>query len=297
MKKYQFRSRYQENKEYRESFFELAQEVFEIDFREWYERGCWGDDYISYAYFDDKQIVANVSVNLMTITIEGKVTRAIQIGTVMTHQDYRNQGLSKKLMEIIMQEYQEKVAFIYLFANESVLDFYPKFGFREVLQSQFHLDDLALKTIERKEHSPFKQLKINQPEDWRLLRELAENRQARKSSLEVVGPLHLLLFYLIVVFSESLYYIEEIKTLVLFEENFDQIELIDFISLDEVTLEQVLPYLVKKNTKKVTIGYSAALENNGVIAEKNKVEDDVLFIKGDFPLENKAFQFPIISHG
>ncbi|GIO00553.1 hypothetical protein J5TS2_12210 [Brevibacillus halotolerans] len=57
----------------------------------------------------------------------------------MTHPDYRNKGLSGKLMHYIIDKYEKECDFIYLFANETVLDFYPKFGFEKLQESSFYL--------------------------------------------------------------------------------------------------------------------------------------------------------------
>lgn len=43
----------------------------------------------------------------------------------MTHPDYRNQGLAAKLLNHIIGKYEKEYDYIYLFANETVLDFYP----------------------------------------------------------------------------------------------------------------------------------------------------------------------------
>ena len=125
----QFIKDYKENEELRNSFFELTHSVFGLDLKSWYEKGYWGSRYIPFSYALDNQIIANVSANALNTVIEGKKKSAIQIGTVMTHPDYRNKGFSAKLMNQVLQEYEDKCDFIYLFANETVLDYYSKFSF------------------------------------------------------------------------------------------------------------------------------------------------------------------------
>lgn len=49
----------------------------------------------------------------------------------MTDNEFQNKGLSRVLMEKILDEWNGKCDLIYLFANDSVLDFYPKFGFKK----------------------------------------------------------------------------------------------------------------------------------------------------------------------
>ena len=55
----------------------------------------------------------------------------------MTDPKYRGKGYSRILMEAIMKEYEGKVDGIYLYANDSVLDFYPRFGFTKRDEYQY----------------------------------------------------------------------------------------------------------------------------------------------------------------
>ena len=52
----------------------------------------------------------------------------------MTEQEYRHQGLSRVLPERVLTEWQSKCDLIYLFVNDEVLDFYPKFVFRPIVE-------------------------------------------------------------------------------------------------------------------------------------------------------------------
>ncbi|AGE76704.1 hypothetical protein DF16_orf05130 [Bacillus thuringiensis serovar kurstaki str. YBT-1520] len=42
-------------------------------------------------------------------------------------------------MNHIIKKYEKNYNFIYLFANDTVLEFYPKFGFEKVQESSFSL--------------------------------------------------------------------------------------------------------------------------------------------------------------
>ncbi|MEB9735185.1 GNAT family N-acetyltransferase [Bacillus cereus] len=139
MNEYQLISDYKQNEKYKESFNDLAKHVFELDFKGWYDRGCWNDNYICYSYVDGDKVIANTSINKMNVISNGKEYKAIQLGTVMTHPDYRHQGLATKLMNHIIKKYEKNYNFIYLFANDTVLEFYPKFGFEKVQESSFSL--------------------------------------------------------------------------------------------------------------------------------------------------------------
>ncbi|UVI29193.1 GNAT family N-acetyltransferase [Paenibacillus spongiae] len=131
---------FKDQDEYRSSFNQLAQLVFGIDFEAWYRKGCWDDRYIGHSIVSGDQIIANVSVSKMDLTVNGAARRAIQIGTVMTHPDHRGKGLANQLMKYVLETYESACDLLFLFGNSSVLDFYPKFGFTAVPEFEFYMD-------------------------------------------------------------------------------------------------------------------------------------------------------------
>ena len=121
----------------RSSFNRLAEKTFELNFENWYQNGYWKDNYIPYAAVREGQVVANVSVNPMAFSENGVTRHYIQLGTVMTDPAFRGQGLCRLLMEAVEKDWADRAEAIYLFANDTVLDFYPRFGFRRVPESRF----------------------------------------------------------------------------------------------------------------------------------------------------------------
>ena len=97
--------------------------------------------YIPYTLLCKDDAVANVSVNVLDFkTLEG-FKHCIQIGTVMTKKNFRELGLSRFLMEQVLQEWDSKCDLIYLYANKSVLDLYPKFGFNPVKEYTYFREE------------------------------------------------------------------------------------------------------------------------------------------------------------
>ena len=121
---------YQDFEPGRRSFNALARKTFGLDFEPWYRSGYWTKQYIPYSLSRDGEVVSSVSVNFMPMTLEGTGLTMVQIGTVMTDPSFRGQGLSRFLLETVLDEWSPKVDEVYLFANDEVLDFYPRFGFR-----------------------------------------------------------------------------------------------------------------------------------------------------------------------
>jgi predicted N-acetyltransferase YhbS len=106
-------------------------------FFDWGARGGWVDRYNVFAMVIDDQIVGTVGRTAMRYVINGEARSGYQLGAVATHPDHRNRGLARLLMKKVLSERDTPDQPVILFANSSVLDFDPRFGFRRVAQSGF----------------------------------------------------------------------------------------------------------------------------------------------------------------
>ena len=159
---------YRDNEILRNEFHTFISKIFSgISFVEWHLKGFWTESYLPCSILESNKIIANVSATFMNILINNKKRKAVQLGALGTLPEYRKQGLSQKLMNHILEKYEDKVDLIFLFANESVLDFYPKFGFRKEIQSIF----IAENNIPKPAFSARK-LKLENDADYQLLQKL-----------------------------------------------------------------------------------------------------------------------------
>jgi len=307
-------SDYKENKELRESFFELALSIFNIDFKPWYEAGYWSDIYRPYSIVDEGKVVANVSISKSEFVLEDEMKCWFQIGTVITDKAYRGKGLSKYLMEYVMQKYGAKEEVVYLFANNSVLEFYPKFGFIEAEEFEYSKklikSDQALvtqkersilandvkKTSQREERSSqVRQLKYTKVSDKALF--LDKSKQSYKGArLAAYNNTNLLMFYWCGFLQDMLYYIEALDTIVAVKYEDKTLRIEDVFG--EAPLEAVIDALIKEETKEVILGFTPK-ETVGYTTEPCREEDTILFInnreiKEQFSKEN--LRFPRLSH-
>ena len=53
----------------------------------------------------------------------------------MTRPGHRGRGLARRLMEEVLRDWSGRCDGMFLFANGTVLDFYPRFGFRRAAQA------------------------------------------------------------------------------------------------------------------------------------------------------------------
>ena len=77
MKELKYLKDYKHDEGLRKSFIELAAKVFGINFEEWYQKGFWNNHYIPFSYMDGDKVVANVSVNVLNLVINGEKKRCI----------------------------------------------------------------------------------------------------------------------------------------------------------------------------------------------------------------------------
>jgi GNAT superfamily N-acetyltransferase len=124
---------YRDDKALRDSFNALAEQTFGLNFEGWYQNGFWKDNYDPHSIVIDGEVVSNVSVNRTDLMIGGRRYRILQLGTVMTAEHSRGKGYGRAIMEYIEKEYAD-VDGIYLFANDTVVDYYPRFGFRPAVE-------------------------------------------------------------------------------------------------------------------------------------------------------------------
>lgn len=291
MEKLQFIKNYKEHEQYRKSFFHLANSVFGLDFESWYEKGFWEASYIPFSYVDENEVIANVSINILDMIIEGKQYKALQIGTVMTHPDYRNKGLSKDLMNKVLAEYKNMYDFMYLFANDSVLDFYPKFGFERVAEYQYSTN-FSYNLKHRKE---LRKLDITNKDDLYFIYHLANERIPVSQRFATVNAPGIFMYYCLNVFSEDIYYHDSEEAMVIFQKAENQIEIFDIISRKPVDIHNILMDISRIGTNKIVFHYTPDYE--GLTYESNPVKNGgTLFVKtsgnNEFP---KQVKHPITS--
>jgi len=292
MQNIKFIKDYKANDKLRASFSELADMIFGISFEEWYQTGFWNERYIPYSYILDEKVIANVSVNLLYIMINGEVKSAVQIGTVMTHPDFRHKGLSGKLMRKALEEYENKCDFIYLFANDTVLDYYPKFGFKMIEETQFFYEDF----LPAPKRTPLKKLDGNNPADLRFIYEFAKDRVPVSNIFGSTSSEGILMFYCLNVFRNNLYYLEEDNVIVIFAEDQENLHIYDVIAKEKCSLNNVLNKIVPIGIKKIVFHFMPEVENLLNVKKCPYTEGETLFVKsrGELPF-SKVFKHPLLS--
>jgi predicted N-acetyltransferase YhbS len=283
MEEFRFIKDYKVDDRLRESFFELSNQIFGLNFREWYEKGFWGNQYIPFSYVDENKVVANVSVNTLDFIIQGRKYIALQIGTVMTHPDYRNRGLSTCLMNKVLEEYKDQYDFMYLFANETVLDFYPKFGFTEVDEYQYSMEF----TTDRAATDCIRKLEVTKKEDLELIDQFVNERIPVSKIFATGNSQSITMYHCVDIFNQDIYYLEQEDVIVIFQKTENQIDIFDIISKKEIKIEAILTRIANKGLTKIVFHYTPDYE--GIEFESDFLKrEGALFVK-----TNNGHLFPV----
>ena len=280
---------YHNNEALRLSFNELARKTFGLDFEDWYQNGYWGDNYNPYSIVDDGKIVANVSVNLIDILWDGCKKHFIQLGTVMTEKNYRNRGLIRQIMEEVEKDYGNSADGMYLFANDSVIDFYPKFGYRKAAEYQ------CSKNVSFTKDRSIIQIPMNNKKEWIVLEERIRH-SAPFGNFDMTDNSDLIMFYVTKFMQENVYYDKQQDAYVIAEIEDDELLIHNIFSMQKVNLDKVIESFGKE-IKHVTLGFTPDNKSGYTISEVME-EDTTLFIKGDGfdNFESSELMFPTLSH-
>lgn len=287
IKNFHIEKNYRNNDALRASFNRLAEKTFGLNFENWYQNGFWQDNYIPYSVVIDGEVVSNVSVNVCNMNYKGKIVKLIQLGTIMTDPDHRGKGYAGALMKEVIKDYDGKVDGIYLFANDSVLEFYPKFGFKEAKEYQYSKEV----TISGKCKAP--NIPLTDKTDFdRAAKILDTNNQ--NAQLYMVGNSGLYMFYLSQFMTENLFYIEECSSYAVAEMEDDTLILHTIIgngAVDEVIRA------FGSQVKKVILCFTPK-DTDGFEKSELHEEDTTFFVQGKFFEENhnEEYMMQAITH-
>lgn len=279
---------YRDNEVLRSSFNALAEATFGLNFENWYQMGYWGDAYAPYSILEDGKIVANVSLNRTDMVMGGERKRLYQLGTVMTHPEYRNRGYIRAIMEEIEKDLADADG-VYLFANDSVLEFYPKFGFAQ--DREF----LYTKTVSQTGENRMIRLKMDTPENRDRLAAAMEKSTFQTACTMVDNP-GLIFFYAAQFMQENVYFCRELDVWAIAEQEEGVLTLHAVFGPEEISPDAVIAAFGSGITEAV-LGFAPA-DPTGWTCRDYHEEDCTFFTKGeafrDFP--DRKLRVPTLAH-
>ncbi len=286
---YTLRTDYRDHQIYRDAYFRFTPKVFDgLSFAEWCHKGGWNDQYQVFSFFDGDEIVANVSVLVLTLLLEGQRARGIQFSAVGTLPAYRCQGLARQLIAHVLAYYEASTDLFFLFANDSVLDFYPKFGFRLVQDYEFlaEMPELYTEPVARA-------LDPHNAEDWALLAHYAHHRRPISQVFSATNYGHVLLYHALNR-AHLVWYLAPLETVIAYEIQGDILEIYDIASPYECDLRAVLRGLSLPGVKCVRFHFTPDLMTLPTQAMARDQRVFPCFVRGTFSIQS-PFRFPAMG--
>jgi len=283
---YTFSSDVLSRQDMRESYFNLAKTVFNLDFNKWYNSGFWDNNFIPYVLYDSNLAVSSVGVCINDVERNGKIKRYVQISTVMTLPEYRAKGLNRRLMEYVPNEWKDKCDAVYLLANDSVVNFYPKFGFEEHTEYDFIIQ--AQKT-----KGEYIKLDLNKKDDLELL---IKKYNASNPFAELkVKNFSQFMFHCLYFLSDNIYYIEKYDAIVIIEQKEEKWICYDILTDFDYRLSEILGIIVN-DSKPVYLGFTPKMLEDCHIQKSDENNNHLFVLKGKENVwENNKILLPLLS--
>ncbi len=278
---------YRHDKALRDSFNALAEQTFGLNFEGWYQNGFWGDNYDPHSIVIDGEVAANVSVNRTDLVFGGKRYHILQLGTVMTAPEHRGKGYGRAIMDYIEKTYADADG-IYLFANDTVVDFYPRFGFRPAREMAYS------KSFALTGENVAEQVPMDGPAAWAKLTAAMEKSTFREGCPMVDNP-GLIFFYVSLFLQEAVYFIPHLDAWVIAEPEEGSLTIHNIFADSAVTIEEVARAF--GNVDQVHLGFAPADPTGWEISELRE-EDTHFFVKGAVfaEFEERGLRIPSLSH-
>lgn len=261
-----------EHEIYRNQYFSLAQKIFRLNFNSWYDSGYCDRHFIPYTLCDGEIVVASVGVVTGEFKWQNNLKIYVQVSTVMTLPEYRGMGLCRWLMELVLHEWRAKSDIVYLYANDTVLDFYPKFGFKKVDEYSFSLP------IE-KQPGVFRKLDMKQSDDITLLAERYKSVNNPYSGLTAENNISMVMFHSITFLSDNIYYIEELNAVVIAEFDQETMFCYDIYADGSVDLKDIIGVIVDEKIMEVKFGFTPDKKYD-CCCEKSQEKNTTVFVLG-----------------
>jgi predicted N-acetyltransferase YhbS len=282
--RYTFSNQIGEDKNLLASFNKLSKSSFGISF------DSVGGQYEPHVLALNGKVCSNVSVNQIPFNYRGERKFYIQLGTVMTDSDFRNKGLNRWLIEHIIDRWKNCCDGIYLFANDSVLDFYPKFGFVKMPEYEYKRSGI------NPNNTKVQKLRMNNEKNIHLVLKKFEQGNPF-SAFYMAENQGLLSFYCMGLMKENIYYSPKYDVVIIAESEDAKTRCYDILGETDRELSDVLGEISSGVEDEIVLGFTP-LSTTDFICQKHIEDDTTLFLycSDNCLFKTDKLMFPIISH-
>jgi predicted N-acetyltransferase YhbS len=275
--------------QWHEAFIDYVPKVFpRASFRRWYELGGWNEGYVAFSIADGADIVASASLQRMNIVLRGEWITGWQLGAVGVLPQWRGRGLQRQIMQRLLGSIDGK-DIVFLFANDTVLDFYPLFGFKRVIENVF-----AAEYCVKPASEPLRALSIDRAEDLALLARVAAAAEPTTREFGARDYGGVLLWYWANFYDGCFYYCEAEDAIIVADLDGATLRICDVLARTPFDLRSYLPRVAKDAAQRVELGFTPDVwwPDARVIADYT---DSPLFVRGAHRLPEAQFKFPMLA--
>ncbi|ABF87319.1 acetyltransferase, GNAT family [Myxococcus xanthus DK 1622] len=268
------------------AFCDYVSRVFtRADFRRWTQWGEWNDDYRTFAVVDDGRVLANASVMRMRLLLEGREVTGYQLGAVGSLPSERGRGLARAVMNAALAHCGD--APVLLFANKSVLEFYPRFGFEPRRQTLFSASHVA-----RPGETAAPQLDVAEADVRARLRMLSDEGLPVTERFGARGTAAIASWYAANGFARPLRALSD-DAWVFTEVEGETLFIDDIFARAPFDLRAALPRLIDRPISSIQFGFTPERWWPGAVEAGEDMEAD-LFVRG-VPSPREANLFPVMA--
>jgi ribosomal protein S18 acetylase RimI-like enzyme len=275
---------YDSPRAYQDSLNDLMELTFGFRFDQWTALKQWTADYTCYSILENGKMLSNVSTYLMRMRINGVEQVTLQLCSVATREDQRGRGLCRKIMETMLEEHPHTPMFLY--ANDSVVDFYPRFGFQAVQDRQ--------PWVKAKLHSRPGAMRNLDPASPVVGAYLSQ-RTCYSNVLDCTNAAPLNWFNLLMGSPTAVYEIPALEVMIAAEQEGDCLTIYDVWAKQPLTFAALTEYLDFPAVERVEFGFNPDwLDVRYQTIPRQDLEDTTIFVRGRFDVEAE-YIIPMMS--
>ncbi|KMN43432.1 GNAT family N-acetyltransferase [Bacillus sp. LK2] len=276
----------------REQLFPLFEEVFGITSQTWHdfsEKGYWDYTYKALSFLQDDSVIANAAAFSLPLLINGEKISAAGIQSVMTHPDFRRQGLMTQLLNKLIEEIDKQCECILLFTENPKL--YTSFGFQIV---QEYLMTVPYDKKNNKD-SLLRKLDFYNEEDRQLISETIANSQRLSNMFSTLN--YQPSFYLNMYDSkwdEKLYYSKKLDTMIVYEVENEKLKLFGVFALVLPILDELCEE-ISESFKEIEFYFYPDQLGIDDVQLTELQSSKYLMVRSNKELDFKGYKFPVLT--
>ncbi|CAM3802870.1 GNAT family N-acetyltransferase [Bacillus cereus] len=276
----------------REQLFPLFEEVFGITSQTWHDfsaKGYWDYTYKALSFLQDDSVIANAAAFSLPLLINGEKISAAGIQSVMTHPDFRRQGLMTQLLNKLIEEIDKQCECILLFTENPKL--YTSFGFQIV---QEYLMTVPYDKKNNKD-SLLRKLDFYNEEDRQLISETIANSQRLSNMFSTLN--YQPSFYLNMYdskWNEKLYYSKKLDTMIVYEVENEKLKLFGVFALVLPILDELCEE-ISESFKEIEFYFYPDQLGIDDVQLTELQSSKYLMVRSNKELDFKGYKFPVLT--